>query len=692
MKHADPNLHHVRNPSIEHSTDPASSSVGYAVYPKLLRILSSIEVAMSPIRRRYLLGIAILSWIAVVVVALSSSTVNAQEPSPTPPPAELFLPFIHGPPPSQVLIAAAYIDSAISYEPDEAILLWNIGAGAQALAGWSLTAGTKRAAFPITSTLVLAPGARLWCTANAGDFWRSFGIAAGCAWETADAGTPMLDAALSFANAGGAITLADATGVAVDTLLYGNTTRLPAGWVGAPAALYTRGLASSSGQVWQRKRNPGSGLPVDSDTAQDWAGDLADLAWGRRVRQPGWGGWERADGLLPATGVEAASWTVAVGPEGLYAPLADALNRAAQTIDLSLYTFEHPQLALLLADAIRRGVQVRLLLEGAPPGGISDLQRWCVTQIATAGGEVRYLALTDDAPTGYKRRYRFTHAKYGVIDGRHVFVGTENLTLDAMPASSPQPVGGRRGFYLFTDAPSVGAALRDLFARDWRPTVFADMHPYDSADPKYGAPPTDFALPEAKIYDVAESPFVEAVRVESVAEYAIISAPENVLRPDSGFQSLFAAAGPGDEITLMQMYENKYWGESGSNPIADPNPRLEAVIAAARRGVRVRLLLDSYFDDSEQLRSNQATVEYVRAIATAEGLNLEARVGNPTAGGIHAKLVLVRIGERRWSAVGSLNGGETSHKLNREVVLMVEQRDLYERLYSVVEHDWSLAE
>jgi phosphatidylserine/phosphatidylglycerophosphate/cardiolipin synthase-like enzyme len=106
----------------------------------------------------------------------------------------------------------------------------------------------------------------------------------------------------------------------------------------------------------------------------------------------------------------------------------------------------------------------------------------------------------------------------------------------------------------------------------------------------------------------------------------------------------------------------------------------------------VRLLLDSYFDDPEQLRSNQATVDYVRTIAAAEGLDLEARTGNPTAGGIHAKLVLVRLGGQYWAAVGSLNGGETSHKLNREVVLMVEQRAIYERLYSVVEHDWPLAE
>ncbi|MFM7175196.1 MAG: hypothetical protein ACKO4U_19410, partial [Caldilinea sp.] len=47
-------------------------------------------------------------------------------PQPTPP-GPLFLPLVVGPPPPRVLIAAAYIDSAVSYEPDEAILLWNTG-------------------------------------------------------------------------------------------------------------------------------------------------------------------------------------------------------------------------------------------------------------------------------------------------------------------------------------------------------------------------------------------------------------------------------------------------------------------------------------------------------------------------------------------------------------------------------------
>ncbi len=104
----------------------------------------------------------------------------------------------------------------------------------------------------------------------------------------------------------------------------------------------------------------------------------------------------------------------------------------------------------------------------------------------------------------------------------------------------------------------------------------------------------------------------------------------------------------------------------------------------------MRILLDSFFDDPADLRSNAATVAYVRAVAAQEGLDLQAQLGNPTAGGIHAKLLLARIGGETWSAVGSLNGGEVSFKLNREVVLLLDSPAIYDRLHAVFDHDWAI--
>jgi len=630
--------------------------------------------------------------LVVILLAVGcSAPIALAQTDPPPDGAILYLPAVMGPPPARVLIAAAHIDSTVSYEPDEAILLWNVGGSAQPLAGWSVRAGSKEASFPSTSALQLQSGERLWCTAHTNSFRLSFGEEAGCAWSSADNGAELLSAALSLNNNGGVIALLDDRRRVVDVLRYGATLQTTEGWFGPPANVYTRGPATAAGQVWRRKLDPLSGLPIDNDIASDWAGDLADLAWGRRVHQPGWGGWSREDGLWPWSGTESASWMVAVGPEGLYAPMLRFLESASRSLDLSLYTLEHPSLAAALVAAIQRGVRVRLMLDGAPPGGITNLQKWCIRQIAEAGGEVYYMAVADGAPKGYKRRYRYLHAKYGIADESRAFVGTENLTLNAMPEPAESPVGGRRGVYLFTDASGVVAALRTLFDLDWRPTTFADLRPYEAAHPQYGAPPPDFTPPPPPFFPVPEAPFGEPLQVSGVMPFLVVSAPENALRPDVGIQALLHRAGAGDEIVFLQMYEHKFFGDSSSNPIADPNPRLEAAIEAARRGARVRLLLDSFFDDPAALRSNRATVDYVRAVAAAEGLDLDARTGNPTGGGIHAKLVLVRTGGQWWSAVGSLNGGEVSHKLNREVVLMVEHPEIYARLYSVFERDWELS-
>jgi phosphatidylserine/phosphatidylglycerophosphate/cardiolipin synthase-like enzyme len=138
------------------------------------------------------------------------------------------------------------------------------------------------------------------------------------------------------------------------------------------------------------------------------------------------------------------------------------------------------------------------------------------------------------------------------------------------------------------------------------------------------------------------------------------------------------------------LLSHSLWGGSDSNPIADPNPRLQLLIEAARRGAKVRVLLDSFFDEPEANRSNQATVEYLATIAATEGVDIVGVVGNPTGGGIHAKWLLARVDGVTWSAVGSLNGGEISYKINREVVLMVDHPLVYDRLMEVFLHDWAL--
>jgi phosphatidylserine/phosphatidylglycerophosphate/cardiolipin synthase-like enzyme len=241
---------------------------------------------------------------------------------------------------------------------------------------------------------------------------------------------------------------------------------------------------------------------------------------------------------------------------------------------------------------------------------------------------------------------------------------------------------------VITTASPVVAALAALFTADWAPARFLDLRPYDPLDPQYGAPPGGYSPPAPPAYDVPAAPFAAPLTVQGAAEFQLVTAPENALRPNTGLLALLAQAGPGDELALMQLYEHRHWGPTGSNPLGDPNPRLTALIAAARRGATVRILLDSFFDDPAAQRSNAVTVAYVQAVAASEGLDLQARLANPTGGGIHAKLLLARVGSRTWSAVGSLNGGEVSFKLNRELVLLLDDPAVYAYLHTVFTHDW----
>ena len=145
-------------------------------------------------------------------------------------------------------------------------------------------------------------------------------------------------------------------------------------------------------------------------------------------------------------------------------------------------------------------------------------------------------------------------------------------------------------------------------------------------------------------------------------------------------------------VPSVQLYEQLFWGSTSSNVIADPNPRLEAYIAAARRGAKVRVLLDAFFDnqDLDSPRSNLRTVEYLTAVAQAESLDLQARRRNPTGQGIHNKMVLAQIDGKGWAIIGSLNGGEVSAKLNREMALRVGSDEVYGYLADVFGYDWDV--
>ncbi len=621
---------------------------------------------------------------------LAPSPSQPSNPLPSPAPGQGFAleqNLTTGPVPQSLtatlLISALYYDTYVSGEPDEAFQLTNVSSGTADLSGWQIgDATSKRVTF---LSMTLPAGQRLWCAKSAAAFESAFGFAPACEYgEDSNPSVPnLLGNAPQFNNTGDMIRLFDGLGQQADVMVYEGSDLPPTGWAGPP--VWPNFHFPTEGQILYRKLTLPAVMPVtDTDTAADWAQDPDDPVDGRKVRYPRWQ-LERL--IAPAVVTTTATLTVAAAPDATFDVVADLLRSARQSIEIEGYTFKSMALAGIITDRLAAGVTVTMLLDGEPVGGITDQERWVCDQIANAGGRV--LFLNADSSAGIHKRYAYQHGKFIVVDDRLLAVGSENLNDTGLPADDKADgAWGSRGTYLLTDANALIGRAQSIMAAD-RDRAHADVETWGT--PPFVGPPPGFVpdpSPEGWSYP---APFTTPLTLSGTMTLEMIHSPENSLRSDTGPISLLAAAGPGDDLLVEQLSERKFWGPQGSNPAQDPNPRLEAYIAAARRGASVRILLDSYYDDPGDPRSNRATRDYVNQIARTEGLNLQARIGNPTGRGIHNKMMLLRIGGQGYVHVGSINGSENSNKKNRELALQVRSDEARAYLSSVFDYDWELA-
>lgn len=620
--------------------------------------------------RRVLAGLLVAGLVVLPAAGLGTSRVQGVSESAS----------------SSVLISAVYYDGYAGNDDDEAFQLTNVSSNTVELQGWTVRDNSDAVVFPAGT---LNPGQSIWITRSRVAFLDSFGFQPDWVMDPSDPLVPALGGKpLRFSNSGDQITLWDRAGYLVDAMVYKAGDASIDGWSGSSVKPYTPSLIfAEKGQILYRKLDEDTGLPVpDTNSVADWAQDPADPIHGRRVRYPGWD----LETFFRTTQITAtATLTVAVGPDHLFQTVIRQIEGAQESIRFHGYTLEHPLIAQALAERARAGVKVTILLEDSPAGGITREEKWAARQVEMAGGRV-YL-MVQRTSQGIYDRYRSYHPKVFMIDGRLAMVGSENPGPGGMPSDDMSDgTAGHRAAYLITQAPAVVSALQRILDADLDPTHHRDIRRWPLDDPDY-TPPAWFVPEDTSGGTVYPIFWPEPLTTRGTFQFEITSAPENSLNVQSGLLGLVGRAGAGDTLYVQQLQEPPYWGPIDASPGTDPNVRLEAYIAAARRGARVRLLLDRYFDDAAAPRNNAATVRYVNQIAAEEGLNLRAEQSNLTGIGIHNKMVLAQIDGAGYVHVGSINGSEAANKINREVALQVQSDEAHAYLARVFELDWALS-
>ncbi len=584
-------------------------------------------------------------------------------------------------PASNVLLYALYYDTYTTNEPEEAFALINLGGSAVQLSGWQVTDGEGTVTFPSYS---FAAGARLWVAKTATTFRTEFGFSPDFEYGgNSDPAVPdMTGTVPALANTGDEIRLLNASSAIVDAIVYEGGNTASGGWSGAAIYPYTQGFFGEEGQILYRKLGESTGLPLpDTNTLADWAQAKDDDVLGKKVQYPGW---DLEHFFFPLKTTQNASLKYVVAPDNIFEAYLAEINAANDYIYIEGYTFDNAHFADALVAKLQAGVEVKILLEGEPVNGIEDQDKWICMHIEANGGECWYMH--SDAASGVHDRYSYQHAKFTIVDGQKLLTGSENLNYSSMPADDKSDgTLGNRGAYIITDSPALINHALDIFNHDLDPANHIDVRRWNAAT---DSPPPGYVPYYASGGTTYPVQFPTPLSLSGNFEFEVIQSPENDLRASDALLGMVARAGAGGTVLVEQLYERKFWGPNTSDPATDPNLRLEAYIDAARRGARVRILLDSFYDDPLDVRSNTATCDYVSGIASSESLDLACLIGDPTGNGIHNKMVLVWDGTQGWTHTGSINGSENSVKNNRELAVQIKSTDGYNYLAQVFNYDW----
>ncbi|MDO9325176.1 MAG: phospholipase D-like domain-containing protein [Methanoregula sp.] len=348
------------------------------------------------------------------------------------------------------------------------------------------------------------------------------------------------------------------------------------------------------------------------------------------------------------------SVTTFVSPDSSSEMFTYAVDHASDEILLNVYEFSSPPMVDSLIAAHVRGANVSVLVEGGPVGGISPEEKSAIWRMNSVGIPVRQMTAGKDIHPPY----RYDHAKYVVFDHSAVLLTSENFKYSGFP---PAGHTSNRGWGVYLENP----ALAEYFS-----TVYRTDSSGPSVIPIGGTPGDPETAPTGK-HEVKFTP----------AHFSGATV-RPVLAPDTSTQIVDLIQSAHTSIEIEQAYIT-------NETTLTLNPYLATAINASRRGVHVRVLLDSYWYNIEDEKDNDEMAALITRIGTTEQIPLEGRCADLTASNlekIHNKGVIVD-GQR--VLVSSINWNSNSPNFNREAGVIIDHPGVSRYFLSVFEDDWN---
>ena len=349
------------------------------------------------------------------------------------------------------------------------------------------------------------------------------------------------------------------------------------------------------------------------------------------------------------------------GAQELFPALIEAMDAALSDIQFETYIFDFTgagaQVAEALIRAAQRGVRTHLVVDGV---GTGPLPKAWQQRMKSAGVQVRVYSPLGPLGLLLPHRWRRLHRKLCVVDGLVVFCGGINVLDDLYDPNYGDLDAPRFDFAVQATGSLAAQASRTMELLWWRMQAVRDVRLN--------------RLPQA----------VRDLRAASATRHASQQDPEA--------RGMRAALVLRDNVRNRSRIEKAYRRAIGAarhdiiiaNAYFMPGGKLRrALILAAKRGVRVQLLLQGRYDYFMQYHA--ARPVYGALLAAG----VEIHEYEPSF--LHAKVAVIDAhGDKPWATVGSSNLDPLSLLLAREANVVVQDAafaiDLRQRLVHAMQH------
>jgi cardiolipin synthase A/B len=444
-----------------------------------------------------------------------------------------------------------------------------------------------------------------------------------------------------LSNKGSMVSLKDRYNHTIDLIAYGESNYSCVGWNGSPVP------SSGSGVIL--KRNFEQGLPIDTNTSNDWI----------HPRRYGIG---QSD--FPLVNITFNGEVKAfVSPDCSFRAIVDEIRKANESIYFNIYEFTNPILCDELIAALRRNVSVCIFAEASPVGGIDDREKFILNRISSHGGDIRLIV--NDNENDVYARYTFDHAKYLVIDNKTVIVESCNWAKTGVP---PDPTFGNREWGIIVRNSDVAKQFLEVFLDDYNPQrcdsyIFNEMN--------FSISP-DLYMDESILKGSYEPQF------ESKTFNGNFSATP-VFSPDTSEKAICDMIESANKsIYIEQLYIYKNWSKISS-------PFVERLVNKSKQGIDVKVILN--YDPNYKSTNDKCnqTKQYLEKY----GIEVKFVFTNWSYfTNVHNKGMIV---DNKSVLISSINWNEDSVTLNREAGIIINNEDVARYYSNVFFYDWNLS-